>query len=152
MRQPSRLELNYREVAHNVYRMVAEGTFPYTEHSELFDPAARVGDGLIRLDVSGAIIYASPNAKSAFNRIGWAGELDGNVLGEIARKVSQVKPEAHEEAMEVSLSGKSLRRVEIENTGGTIDLLVLPLLPAEIALGRSFCCRTLLNFAVAKGS
>jgi two-component system, sensor histidine kinase PdtaS len=135
MRQPSRLELNYREVAHNVYRMVAEGTFPYTEHSELFDPAARVGDGLIRLDVSGAIIYASPNAKSAFNRIGWAGELDSNVLGEIARKVSQVKPEAHEEAMEVSLSGKSLRRVEIENTGGTIDLLVLPLLAGGDRIG-----------------
>ena len=73
MRQPSRLELNYREVAHNVYRMVAEGTFPYTEHSELFDSAVRVGDGLIRLDVSGAIIYASPNAKSAFNRMGLAG-------------------------------------------------------------------------------
>ena len=135
MSQPSRLELNYREVSHNVYRMVAEGTFPYTEHSELFDPAARVGDGLIRLDVSGAIIYASPNAKSAFNRIGWAGELDGNVLGEIARKVSQIKPEAHEEAMEVSLSGKSLRRVEIENTGGTIDLLVLPLLAGGDRIG-----------------
>jgi two-component sensor histidine kinase len=115
--------------------MVAEGTFPYTEHSELFDPAARVGDGLIRLDVSGAIIYASPNAKSAFNRMGWAGELDGNVLGEIARKVSQIKPEAHEEAMEVSLSGKSLRRVEIENTGGTIDLLVLPLLAGGDRIG-----------------
>ena len=135
MRQPSRLELNYREVAHNVYRMVAEGTFPYTEHSELYDSAARVGDGLIRLDVSGAIIYASPNAKSAFNRIGWAGELDGNILGEIARKVSQIKPEAHEEAMEVSLSGKSLRRVEIENTGGTIDLLVLPLLAGGDRIG-----------------
>ena len=135
MRQPSRLELNYREVAHNVYRMVAEGTFPYTEHSELYDSAARVGDGLIRLDVSGAIIYASPNAKSAFNRIGWAGELDGNVLGEIARKVSQIKPDAHEEAMEVSLSGKSLRRVEIENTGGTIDLLVLPLLAGGDRIG-----------------
>ncbi|MCX6448163.1 MAG: sensor histidine kinase [Actinobacteria bacterium] len=135
MRQPSRLELNYREVAHNVYRMVAEGTFPYTEHSELYDSAARVGDGLIRLDVSGVIIYASPNAKSAFNRIGWAGELDSNVLGEIARKVSQVKPEAHEEAMEVSLSGKSLRRVEIENTGGTIDLLVLPLLAGGDRIG-----------------
>ena len=135
MRQPSRLELNYREVAHNVYRMVAEGTFPYTEHSELYDSAARVGDGLIRLDVSGAIIYASPNAKSAFNRIGWAGELDGNVLGEIARKVSQIKPDAHEEAMEVSLNGKSLRRVEIENTGGTIDLLVLPLLAGGDRIG-----------------
>jgi len=128
MRQPSRLELNYREVAHNVYRMVAEGTFPYTEHSELFDSAVRVGDGLIRLDVSGAIIYASPNAKSAFNRMGLAGELDGNLLGEVARKVSQIQREAHEEAMEVSLSGRALRRVEIENTRGTIDLLVLPLL------------------------
>ena len=135
MRQPSRLELNYREVAHNVYRMVAEGTFPYTDHSELFDSAVRVGDGLIRLDVSGAIIYASPNAKSAFNRIGWPGELDANVLGEIARKVSQVKREAHEEAMEVSLSGRSLRRVEIENTGGTIDLLVLPLLAGGDRIG-----------------
>ena len=135
MRQPSRLELNYREVAHNVYRMVAEGTFPYTEHSELFDSAVRVGDGLIRLDVSGAIIYASPNAKSAFNRMGLAGELDGNVLGEIARKVSQIQREAHEEAMEVSLSGKSLRRVEIENTRGTVDLLVLPLLAGGDRIG-----------------
>jgi len=135
MRQPSRLELNYREVAHNVYRMVAEGTFPYTDHSELFDSAVRVGDGLIRLDVSGAIIYASPNAKSAFNRMGLAGELDGNVLGEIARKVSQIQREAHEEAMEVSLSGKSLRRVELENTRGTIDLLVLPLLAGGDRVG-----------------
>ena len=135
MRQPSRLELNYREVAHNVYRMVAEGTFPYTEHSELFDSAVRVGDGLIRLDVSGAIIYASPNAKSAFNRMGLAGELDGNLLGEVARKVSQIQREAHEEAMEVSLSGRSLRRVEIENSRGTIDLLVLPLLAGGDRIG-----------------
>jgi two-component sensor histidine kinase len=64
-----------------------------------------------------------------------AGELDGNVLGEIARKVSQIKREAHEEAMEVSLSGKSLRRVEIENTRGTIDLLVLPLLAGGDRIG-----------------
>jgi two-component sensor histidine kinase len=135
MRQPSRLELNYREVAHNVYRMVAEGTFPYTEQSELFDSAVRVGDGLIRLDISGVITYASPNAKSAFNRMGWAGELEGSVLGEVARKVSQVKREAHEEAVEVSLTGKSLRRVEIENSGGTIDLLALPLLAGGDRIG-----------------
>jgi two-component sensor histidine kinase len=135
MRQPSRLELNYREVAHNVYRMVAEGAFPYTEHSELFDPAVRVGDGLIRLDINGAIIYASPNAKSAFSRMGWAGELEGNNLGDVARSVSVAKLEAHEEAIEVGLSGKSLRRVEIENAGGTVDLLALPLLAGGDRIG-----------------
>ena len=135
MRQPSRLELNYREVAHNVYRMVAEGTFPYTEHSENFDPAVRVGDGLIRLDINGAIIYASPNSKSAFSRMGWSGELEGNNLGEVARSVSLVKLDAHEEALEVGLSGKTLRRVEIENSGGTVDLLALPLLAGGDRIG-----------------
>ena len=135
MRQPSRLELNYREVAHNVYRMVAEGTFPYTEHSELFDPAVRVGDGLIRLDINGAIIYASPNAKSAFSRMGWTGELEGNNLGQAARSVSALKFEAHEEAIEVGLSGRALRRVEIENAGGTVDLLALPLLAGGDRIG-----------------
>jgi len=135
MRQPSRLELNYREVAHHIYRMVAQGTFPYTEHSELFDPAVRVGDGLIRLDIRGAIIYASPNAKSAFNRMGLAGELEGKILGEVARSVSVKNPDAREEAIEGSLSGKSLRRVEIENTGGTIDLLALPLLAGGDRIG-----------------
>ena len=135
MRQPSRLELNYREVAHNVYRMVAEGTFPYSEHSENFDPAVRVGDGLIRLDINGAIIYASPNSKSAFSRMGWSGELEGNNLGEVARSVSLVKLDAHEEALEVGLSGKALRRVEIENSGGTVDLLALPLLAGGDRIG-----------------
>ena len=37
--------------------------------------------------------------------------------------------------MEVSLSGKSLRRVEIENTRGTVDLLVLPLLAGGDRIG-----------------
>ena len=121
MRQPSRLELNYREVAHNVYRMVAEGTFPYTEHSELFDPAVRVGDGLIRLDINGVITYASPNAKSAFNRMGWAGELEGNNLGEVARKVSLIK----EKRMK-----KQLKLASVENlyVASRSKMLVEPLI------------------------
>ena len=57
MRSPSRLELNYREIAHNLYRMVAEGTFPYPDAMSLFDPLPRVGDGLIRLDVNGVISF-----------------------------------------------------------------------------------------------
>ena len=38
MRQPSRLELNYREIAHHLYRMISEGTFPYPDAGSLFDP------------------------------------------------------------------------------------------------------------------
>jgi two-component sensor histidine kinase len=67
--------------------------------------------------------------------MGLAGELEGKILGEVARSVSVKNPDAREEAIEGSLSGKSLRRVEIENTGGTIDLLALPLLAGGDRIG-----------------
>ena len=135
MRSPSRLELNYREIAHNLYRMVAEGTFPYPDAISLFDPLPRVGDGLIRLDVNGVISYASPNARSAFSRLGWSNELESNVLGEVAESVTITRRDAHEEGLKSALSGKALRRVECENEDGTIDLLVMPLIQGSDRIG-----------------
>lgn len=135
MRSPSRLELNYREIAHNLYRMVAEGTFPYPDAISLFDPLPRVGDGLIRLDVNGVISYASPNARSAFSRLGWANELESNSLGEVAESLTKTRQDAHEEGLKSSLSGKALRRVECENEDGTIDLLVMPLIQGNDRIG-----------------
>lgn len=135
MRQPSRLELNYREIAHNLYRMIAEGTFPYPDAGSLFDPAPRVGDGLIRLDVNGVVSYASPNARSAFSRLGWMSEVEGHILGEVAQTLGRVRADAHEETIALGLSGKSLKRVEIENIGGTIDFTVLPLIQSGDRIG-----------------
>jgi two-component sensor histidine kinase len=135
MRQPSRLELNYREIAHNLYRMIAEGTFPYPDAGSLFDPAPRVGDGLIRLDVNGVISYASPNARSAFSRLGWISEVEGHVLGDVAQSLARIRPDAHEETIASGLTGKALKRVEIENVGGTIDFTVLPLIRGGDRIG-----------------
>jgi two-component sensor histidine kinase len=135
MRQPSRLELNYREIAHNLYRMITEGSFPYPDAGSLFDPAPRVGDGLIRLDVNGVVSYASPNARSALSRLGWMSDLEGLVLGEVAQSLARVSPDAHEETIALGLSGKALKRVEIENVGGTIDFTVLPLRQSEDRIG-----------------
>ena len=135
MRQPSRLELNYREIAHNLYRMISEGTFPYPDAGSLFDPAPRVGDGLIRLDVNGVVSYASPNARSAFSRLGWMSEVEGHLLGEVAQSLARVRPDAHEETNALGLTGKSLKRVEIENAGGTIDFTVLPLIKSGDRIG-----------------
>ena len=135
MRQPSRLELNYREIAHELYRMVAEGNFPYRNAGSLFDPTPRVGDGLVRIDVNGTVSYASPNARSAFSRMGWTNELEGYSLGEIAETVSREKSDAREEALVTSLSGRALRRVEVENVGGVIDLIVLPIIAGQDRVG-----------------
>ena len=135
MRSPSRLELNYREIANILYRMISESNFPYPNANTLFDPAPRVGDGLIRLDVNGVISYASPNARSAFNRMGWDSELESFSLSDVAEKVSKERKDAHDEGLQTQLNGKALRRVEIENQGGTIDVLVLPLIPGVDRVG-----------------
>lgn len=135
MRQPSRLELNYREIAHQLYRMVAEGKFPYENASSLFDPAPRVGDGLLRLDLNGVVTYASPNARSAFGRMGWNNALEGEILHAVAEQITTSHSVAHEEGLRVQLSGRAIRRVELENSGGTIDLLVLPITQGDDRIG-----------------
>lgn len=137
MRTPSRLELNYREIANHIYRMIAEGNFPVKDNVYLAEAAPRVGDGLVRLDVDGKIVFASPNARSAFSRIGWELDLEGNVLGEVLDSLSPseegVKP--REENWRVAMSGKILRREEFENTSGVIDFLAIPLTEGEHRIG-----------------
>jgi two-component system, sensor histidine kinase PdtaS len=135
MRTAGKLEINYREIAHQLYQMVAEGNFPYKNAGSLIEPAPRVGDGLIRLDVNGVISFASPNAKSAFSRMGWHGDLEGHNLGEAAQQISLTSENPHEEGIKTQLNGKTLRRVEIENKGTTIDFLVLPLIQGEDRIG-----------------
>ena len=135
MRSPGALELNYREIAHSLNRMIAEGSFPYKNAGSLFEPVPRVGDGLIRLDINGVISFASPNARSAFSRMGWKSEIQNHKLGEVAEAVIKNSADAHEEGVNTRLNGKVLRRVEIDNQGATIDLLVLPLLAGSDRIG-----------------
>ena len=135
MRSPSRLELNYREIAHKIYQMVAEGTFPIQNSFYRSESAPRVGDGLIRLDSSGQITYASPNARSAFNRAGWSGELEGELLGHVVESVKPNSSFPTDESWRSILSGKNLRREEFENESGIFDLLVMPLVAGSDHIG-----------------
>ena len=135
MRSPSRLELNYREIAHKIYQMVAEGTFPIQNSFYRSESAPRVGDGLIRLDTSGLITYASPNARSAFNRAGWSGELEGELLGHVVESVKPNLSFPTDESWRSILSGKNLRREEFENESGIFDLLVMPLVAGSDHIG-----------------
>ena len=126
MRTPSKLELNYREIANLLYRMVVSGEFPIRDSSYRSESAPRVGDGLIRLDVDSQITFASPNARSAFSRLGWNRDMEGISLGEILENLSSSK-EPREESWLLTMNGRSARREEFDNDNGTLDLLAIPL-------------------------
>src|SRR3569833_1847680 len=68
-RSPSTLELTYLDIAADLCLMVSAGTFP-PEKPQDAEMSPRVGDGLVRLDGSGRVTYASPHALSAYRRIG----------------------------------------------------------------------------------
>ena len=80
-RTPSRQQITFNDCADDLFGMIASGDFP-----DLSAPTAprrgapRASDGLIRLDVDGITTFASPNALSAFNRMGFDDELEGESL------------------------------------------------------------------------
>jgi two-component sensor histidine kinase len=135
MRSASRLEINYREIAHKIYRMVSEGTFPIQNSIYQAEAAPRVGDGLIRLNAQGQTIYASPNARSAVSRLGWETELEGNGLGAIFDSLSLPQSQPTEENWATILSGRNLRRSDFDNGNGIVDLLVIPLIEGQERIG-----------------
>lgn len=136
MRTPSKLELNYREMANQIHRMISQGSFPIIGDLHLTESAPRVGDGMIRLDPNGSITYASPNAASAFNRLGWQSELLHLNLGETIDALNRsARIEASEEGWPVTLSGRHLRRREFENQDAIVDFLAIPLLEGRDRIG-----------------
>ena len=79
-RSPSPLELAYLRSSGDLAQMVAEGSFPFLgSRHELVD-APRVGDGVMRVNAVGEVVYASPNALSAYRRIGYTGNVTGEYL------------------------------------------------------------------------
>ena len=79
-RRPGHLEENYLECAAALDRMLQEGTFPFASEGLDSELAPRVGDGLIRLDARGQVIFASPNAISAYRRQGVLSDIVGERL------------------------------------------------------------------------
>jgi two-component sensor histidine kinase len=137
-RTPSQLELNYLNTADDLAQMVADGTFPPGRHpGETMTGAPRVGDGLIRLDASGRVTYASPNAQSAFRRLGLTGNLVGEDLAGLIRRLAEDPLEGSEAAARVAaaLRGDSPPRQEIGVHGAIVLTRALPLMPAGVPVG-----------------
>ncbi len=132
-RMPSALELTYLTTANELLQMVSEGLFPFPGSVPDAEHAPRVGDGLLRLDRTGHVVYASPNALSAYRRLGVSGDLLGAHLGSTIARLS-AGPGLLDEprgsaALAAVLRFGEPRESEVEARGATVLLRALPLHP-----------------------
>lgn len=140
-RMPSRLELTYRQCAHDLLRMGTLGLWPdFATPTGSRRGAPRVGDGLIRLDVEGVIQYASPNGVSAFRRLGDVETLEGRSLAEVATSLLTDRRMV-DETLPLVVTGRMPWRTEIESRGVSLSLRAIPLRDEKDRFGALVLCR-----------
>jgi two-component system, sensor histidine kinase PdtaS len=125
-RTPSRLELTYLKGADDLAQMVAAGMFPVPGEEPALVRSPRVGDGLLRLGRSGKVSYASPNALSAYRRLGLTADLVGAELGPVTARLCAPGQPADDSLM-VTASGRAPRETEVEGHGAVVQLRSIPL-------------------------
>ena len=139
-RTPSRLELTYLQGADDLARMVAEGTFPFAgEAAAVLARSPRVGDGLLRLGRSGRVTYASPNAQSAYRRLGLAADLIGAELAVMTAALC-ASDEPLDESLMVVAAGRAPRAAELDGNGSVVQLRAIPLIGRASCRERVYAC------------
>jgi two-component sensor histidine kinase len=143
LRTSSPLERAYLDCAGDLVHMLSEGTFPNVGDHAMSRSSPRVGDGFIRLDVRGDVAFASPNALSAYHRMGLTSELEGHNLVGITRPLISDPFEAQELAEHVrdSLAGGSSMRMEVDAGGAAVLLRTIPLVVHGEAAGAAVLIR-----------
>jgi two-component sensor histidine kinase len=142
-RKASPLESAYLDCAADLLLMLSEGTFPNVGDLAMSRSSPRVGDGFIRLDEAGLVVFASPNAISAYHRMGLTSELESHILVTITRPLISDPFEAQELANHVrdSLGGGSSMRMEVDAGGAAVLLRTIPLVVHGEAVGAAVLIR-----------
>ena len=130
MRSSSSLEQRYRAMADDLMTMISQGEFPtLAAATGRRRGAPRVGDGVLRLDASGVVQYASPNAVSALHRLGVSGAVPGrrlvDMVSELPRTASGSLTPV-DEALPVVLTGRAAWWSEIDTGAVQVSVRAIP--------------------------
>src|SRR5690625_2214769 len=140
-RTPGRLEIHYIEGADEIIRMISRGEFPHPAAPAMSRRGApRVGDGFIRLDSDGAVLFASPNAISCLHRLGVTGELTRQSLSRVITEQMDASS-TPDETLPLVLTGRAPWRTDIEANRAVLSLRAVPLTVSGRRRGAVVLCR-----------
>lgn len=117
----------FKPVARQLREMMASGEFPYETTPAVSNHGnPRVADGALLLDSDGKVEQASPNAISAFKRLGFTRSLHGETLAEVVTPLVATGSVV-DETLAVVLMGRASWVTEIEVRGVSMTIRALPL-------------------------
>ncbi len=137
VRAPGALEECYLEVARVLSDMLWRGVFPLDPPSQA-SLSPKVGDGLVRLSNDGIVRYASPNAMSAFRRLGLVGDLEGEHFETVCLELATSDVLAR--APLTDPFGRESLEVELDRPEASIRLRILPLTEGDEEAGTMVLC------------
>ena len=137
-----RLENAYARCADALCEMLTTGAYPRANQNDQGTGgrggAPRVGDGLMLMNEKGVITFASPNARSAFRRLGVAIDIEGQVLAELVARLNRrgvpvddtlslVARGRIQATSEISSAGASstIRSIPMEHAGAAAEIMIL---------------------------
>lgn len=139
----TRQEMTFRECAADLFHMVEAGAFPDPD----VPPVQRRGmprasDGLIRLNGDGVVTFASANALSALNRLGFGGELEGESLVEVVSSLARTAgTRGADEATPVVVGGRAAWTTDLHARYITVTMRSIPLRDGGLRVGAIVLCR-----------
>ena len=140
-RMPDAVQKNYHEIVESLLHMVSRGDFPADAAPSSFRHGTpRASDGLIHMDAEGVVLYASPNALSAFHRLGVRGRLPGKVLAEQVTDIMEYSSNV-DEMLPVVILGRGTWATEIESRGVVLSLRAIQLKKNGMRAGAVLMCR-----------
>ena len=120
------MDLAYLNAADDLAQMIAAGLFPWPESGPANLHSPRVNDGMLRLGRSGKVTYASPNALSAYRRLGLTADLAGRELAPLTvRLCASAGP--RDDSLMLAASGRAHLEIEIEANGSVVQMRSIPL-------------------------
>lgn len=147
-RYPNKLQLNFVACAEQLLEMVSAGEFPIPDAgTDSRRGAPRVTDGLIRLDKSGRVLFASPNALSMFNRSGLEGELEGRLFSDSVKGLSP-NSGIVDEGLPLVLTGKGAWKTDIEFDSMALSVRSIPITASGERSGAAILCRDVTELRV----
>ncbi len=140
VRAPGALEDAYLEAAQLLAGMVHRHQFPLGGDRRVPWVSPRVGDGMIRVNQAGMISFASPNALSAYRRLGLTSDLYGEDFVAVTRSLLKERAPV-ERPIAASLAGRGSAEIDLETSLANVRLRVLPLSSEDGPEGLLVMCR-----------